>query len=34
MVMSGVTNGVPPYCDVHVDGGGEMGDVLCYRVGW
>jgi len=32
--MAGVTNGVPPYYDVHVDARGEVGGVLRERVSW
>ena len=34
MVLSGVTNGMPPYCVVHADGRGEVSGVLRDRDGW
>ena len=34
MVLSSVMNGVPPYRDVHANGGGKVGGVLCDRIGW
>ena len=32
--MACVANDVPPYCVVHADGRGEVGGVMCDRVGW
>jgi hypothetical protein len=34
MVLAGVMNDVPPYRDVHADGGGKVSGVLRDRAGW